>query len=116
MVEARSSVDTSDAFLRIWAAFDAGQILSACAWCGRVCIDETWLLPSLAAIAAVDKRHTFSHSICDRCATAYAPARENRPAETYVVAGEAQMATAPNAPSATALGFGGVTAPASRET
>jgi len=61
-------MDTSDAFSRIWTAFDVGETLPACAWCGRVRIDETWLLPSPAALAAVDERYTFSHSICDECA------------------------------------------------
>jgi len=61
-------MDTSDAFSRIWTAFDVGEILPACAWCGRVRIDEIWLLPSPAALAAVDERYTFSHSICDECA------------------------------------------------
>jgi hypothetical protein len=71
-------MDTSDSFLRIWTAFDTGQILPACAWCGRVRIDETWLLPSPAVLAAVDRRYTFSHSICDACAKDYAPAVTQR--------------------------------------
>jgi hypothetical protein len=61
-------METSDDVSRIWAAFDDGQILPVCAWCGRVRIDEVWLLPSHAALAAVDDRYTFSHSICERCA------------------------------------------------
>ena len=61
-------MDTSDAFSQIWTAFDAGEILPACAWCGRVQIDETWVSPSPAALAAIDQRYTFSHSVCDACA------------------------------------------------
>ncbi|HEY3542415.1 MAG TPA: hypothetical protein VGK79_07720 [Gaiellaceae bacterium] len=61
-------MDSSDTFLRIWTAFDAGEILPACAWCGRVRIDDIWLMPSPAALAAVDQRHMLSHSICDLCA------------------------------------------------
>jgi hypothetical protein len=61
-------MDANDAFSRIWTAFDAGHILSACAWCGRVRIDEAWVVPSRAALAAIDERHAFSHSICERCA------------------------------------------------
>jgi len=71
-IEATRSTDTSDAFLRIWTAFDSGQILPACAWCGRVRVDETWHSPSPAVLAAVDGRYTFSHSICDACAETYA--------------------------------------------
>jgi hypothetical protein len=61
-------MDRGDAFTRVWAAFDAGDILPACAWCGRVRIDEAWLLPSGAALAAIDQRYAFSHSVCDGCA------------------------------------------------
>jgi hypothetical protein len=32
-------------------------------------IDEVWLRPPRAALAAVDGRYAFSHSICDPCAT-----------------------------------------------
>jgi hypothetical protein len=62
----------SDMVSHLWAAFDAGQILPCCAWCGRVRIGETWLLPPAAALAAIDQRQVFSHSICDLCAQTYA--------------------------------------------
>jgi hypothetical protein len=87
-------MDTSDTFLRIWTAFGAGDLLSACAWCGRVRIDETWLPPSPAVLAAIDQRYTFSHSICDLCATAYAPALEDRRAEAQLVDNASHMAAA----------------------
>ena len=64
-----------DAFSRIWTAFDAGHILSACAWCRRVRIDGTWLVPSPAALAAIDERYAFSHSVCDACADTIAAAQ-----------------------------------------
>jgi hypothetical protein len=67
-------VDVSDTFSRIWTAFDEGQILPSCAWCGRVRIDQTWHSPSPAALAAIDQRYAFSHSICVLCAQSYAPA------------------------------------------
>jgi hypothetical protein len=72
-----------DPFSRIWTAFEAGRVLPACAWCGRVRIDEAWLVPPPAALVAIDRRYTFSHSICDRCVTASPPPspvpRQNRP-------------------------------------
>jgi len=61
-------MEDNDTFSRIWDAFDSGRILAACAWCGRVQIDDIWLSPSPAALAAIDHRHTLSHSICDECA------------------------------------------------
>lgn len=62
------SADAIDCFASMWAAFDAGAILPACAWCRRVRIDEIWVVPSPAALAAIDQRHAFSHSICEVCA------------------------------------------------
>jgi hypothetical protein len=61
-------MEMSDTFSRIWTEFDAGRMLAACAWCGRVRIDETWLRPTPGVLAAIDQRNMFSHSICDRCA------------------------------------------------
>ena len=63
------SVGAGDAVARFWTAFDSGRILPACAWCGHVRIDEVWLRPPRAALATVDERYAFSHSICDPCAT-----------------------------------------------
>ena len=60
-------METSDVFARIVAIYEAGGVLPICAWCGRVRIDDTWLTPPPAALAAIDARHTLSHSICDAC-------------------------------------------------
>lgn len=59
-----------DVFSRIWAVYEAGDFLPTCAWCGRVRIDDRWLVPSRAALAAIDERNVLSHSICDECAQA----------------------------------------------
>jgi len=57
-----------DAFSLIFTAFEAGEVLAACAWCGRVRIEGRWIVPPPAALAAIDTRNTLSHSICDECA------------------------------------------------
>ena len=72
----------SDRLSRIWSAFDSGQILTACAWCGRVRIDDVWVAPPPAALAAVDERYAFSHSICDRCAGQLSDMSPERPVAT----------------------------------
>jgi hypothetical protein len=59
-----------EVFLRVWAVYEAGGLLVSCAWCRRVRIDGTWLVPPHAALAAIDTRNTLSHSICDECAEA----------------------------------------------
>lgn len=75
-------MDTTDIFSRIWSAFDAGDILATCAWCGRMRIDETWLIPSRAALAAIDQRNALSHSICEVCIAGYSPTEEARPSSS----------------------------------
>lgn len=64
---------TSEVFLRIWTAFETSEILTACAWCGRVRLDDAWVSPPPAALAAIDARYAFSHSICGGCTEAYLP-------------------------------------------
>ncbi len=66
-------MDTADVFSRIVAIYEEGGFLPICAWCGRVRIDGAWLVPPPAALAAIDARHTLSHSICEACRTRGAP-------------------------------------------
>lgn len=61
---------TDDVFSRIFAVYEAGELLPMCAWCGRVRIDGTWVKPPAAALAAIDVANTVSHSICDECTEA----------------------------------------------
>jgi hypothetical protein len=64
-------VNSNQIFSRVWAAFDEGEIMTACAWCGRVRLDGGWRRPPVAVVDAIDSRLAFSHSICDECAGAY---------------------------------------------
>jgi hypothetical protein len=77
-------MDTSASFSRIWSAFESGLVLPACAWCNRVRLDESWLFPPPAALAAIDVRYTFSHSICEECAGTAGRAADGAPAVTPV--------------------------------
>jgi hypothetical protein len=61
-------LETNDVFSRIWAVYNAGDLLTACAWCGRVELDGKWLLAPRAALDAIDEQNVLSHSICDGCA------------------------------------------------
>ena len=63
-----------DVFSRIVGIYDEGGILPICAWCGRVRIEDVWVVPPPAALAAIDDRNTLSHSICDVCTSRKAPA------------------------------------------
>jgi uncharacterized integral membrane protein len=72
-------MELNECFSRIWTAFDAGQIMAVCAWCGRVRVDEAWVAPPRAALAAIDERHAFSHSICERCADGVSHVVSRRP-------------------------------------
>jgi hypothetical protein len=63
-------MNSSQVFSRVWAAFDAGEPVIACAWCGRVRLDGDWFWPPPAAVAAIDAPLAVSHSICGGCAEA----------------------------------------------
>jgi hypothetical protein len=70
-------MDRNEAFARIVAAYEAGELVPMCAWCGRVRLDDEWVLPPSVALDAVDRRNTLSHSICDDCAVSRAGQAEN---------------------------------------
>ena len=64
------STDTGEVMRHILATYEAGDLISICAWCERVEIGGEWVLAPRAAISAIDSRFTLSHSICPRCAAA----------------------------------------------
>jgi hypothetical protein len=53
---------------RIFATYEAGDLITACAGCKRVEIDGGWHLAPHAVLAAIEERYTLSHSICQACA------------------------------------------------
>jgi hypothetical protein len=61
-------LQTGDATRRILQAYEAGELITRCAWCERVEIDGDWYQAPRAALTAIDSRHTLSHSICPTCA------------------------------------------------
>jgi len=62
-------VVASEVTRRILADYEAGDLITICAWCGRVDVDGEWVLPPREALTAIDSRYTLSHSICPECAT-----------------------------------------------
>jgi hypothetical protein len=54
---------------RILARYEAGELITMCAWCRRVQIDAEWLPAPPAALTAIDATNTLSHSICPECAS-----------------------------------------------
>jgi len=70
-------METGEAMRRILEAYEAGQLITSCAWCERVEIDGAWYPAPHAALTAIDALHTLSHSICPACALEL-PAPETR--------------------------------------
>jgi hypothetical protein len=62
------ATETGEVLRRVLAAYEAGELITTCAWCARIVIDGEWLLPPRAALTAIDARLTLSHSICPWCA------------------------------------------------
>jgi hypothetical protein len=67
-------VAADDVTRRILATYEAGDLVTMCAWCRRVELDGEWLLAPRAAITAIDAQFTLSHSICPECNAAGRPA------------------------------------------
>jgi hypothetical protein len=61
-------MDTGEVMRTILARYEAGELISRCAWCGRVAIDGEWLVAPHAALTAIDAPRALSHSICPTCA------------------------------------------------
>ena len=57
-----------DVTKEILAIYDAGGLITMCAWCRRVEIDGQWVLAPRAALTAIEAKYTLSHSICPGCA------------------------------------------------
>jgi hypothetical protein len=49
---------------------NAGARVPICTWCSRILIDDVWLVPLPAVVAAFDGANTFTNTICDKCADA----------------------------------------------
>jgi hypothetical protein len=60
--------ETGEAVRRILATYEAGDLITTCAWCKRVVIDGQWVPAPRAALTAIQSRFTLSHSICPQCA------------------------------------------------
>jgi len=60
-------MEANRVFSHVWDSFDTGRVVPICAWCGRVRIDNRWLAPPSAVLAAVDERYALSHTICEPC-------------------------------------------------
>jgi len=62
-----------DVTRRVLARYEAGDLVTACAWCRRVGLDGEWLLVPRAALAAIDEQCTLTHSICPSCTARLSP-------------------------------------------
>jgi hypothetical protein len=69
-------MDQKEVLARIWEAYEAGELIPACAWCGRVRIERKWLAPPPGALAVIDAPMTLSHSICPSCLRAQPAPKE----------------------------------------
>ena len=69
-----SDVVAGEITRRILATYEAGELITMCAWCRRVELEGEWVLAPQAALTAIEARYTLSHSICPECAVERPPA------------------------------------------
>jgi hypothetical protein len=63
----RSNMDRNEILTKIWAVYEAGGLLTACAWCARLEIGGQWTEAEPRLLSTIDQPMTVSHSICPRC-------------------------------------------------
>ena len=61
-------MERSEIQAKIWEAYESGSLISACAWCDRLCLDGRWVDPPHGALMTIDASVTLSHGICPSCA------------------------------------------------
>jgi len=61
-----------EVFRRMFASYEAGELITTCAWCRKVELDGSWLQAPRMALAAVD-HYTFSHGLCAACLARVSP-------------------------------------------
>jgi hypothetical protein len=52
---------------RVLARYQAGELITVCAWCLRVAFDGEWPFVPRAALAAIDGQHSLTHTVCPSC-------------------------------------------------
>jgi len=67
------SVVPDEVTRRVLARYEAGDLVTVCAWCRKVGLDGEWLLVPRAALEAIDHPNTLTHSVCPSCAARLAP-------------------------------------------
>ena len=70
----------SEVFTTVWDAFDVGDLVPVCAWCGRLRLDGSWVGPAPGVLLTIDGALTLSHSICPRCTAGLSAEPDGTPA------------------------------------
>ena len=58
-------MERSEIQAKIWAAYESGDLILACAWCTRVHLEGEWVHADRDALSSIDARVT--HGICPTC-------------------------------------------------
>jgi hypothetical protein len=49
------------------SVYEAGGLITMCAWCQRVVLGGEWARAPQLALTAIDARNSLSHGICPAC-------------------------------------------------
>jgi hypothetical protein len=60
---------SSEVASRMVEMYEAGDLITTCAWCGRIDVGGEWLIPPSRIFTVINAPTSLSHSICPRCET-----------------------------------------------
>jgi hypothetical protein len=66
--EGRTVLVADEVMKIILETYEAGDMITMCAWCRRVHVAGEWVPAPKAALTAIDSVYALSHSICPACA------------------------------------------------
>jgi hypothetical protein len=70
VVEGVGPVVADDVTRSMFSAYEAGGLITMCAWCKRVVLGGEWARAPHMALTAIDARNSLSHGICPACVVA----------------------------------------------
>ena len=60
-------MERSEIQIKLSEACESGNLIVACAWCGRLCLDGEWVHVAQGTLSTINSTLMLSHGICPSC-------------------------------------------------